>query len=101
MEDAMPRTPLSGQELQQQLAGLAGWRSESGRIVRELEFADFIEAFGFMTRVALVAQAMDHHPDWTNVYNRLRIELHTHDAGGVTARDVELARRIEALVPNI
>lgn len=93
----MPRTVLPQNEVEARLRELEGWRLENGRLLRELEFADFIEAFGFMARIALVAQAMDHHPDWTNVYNRVRIELHTHDAGGITARDFELARRIDEL----
>lgn len=93
----MPRTALPQNEVEARLRELEGWRLENGRLLRELEFADFIEAFGFMARIALVAQAMDHHPDWTNVYNRVRIELHTHDAGGITARDFELARRIDEL----
>jgi 4a-hydroxytetrahydrobiopterin dehydratase len=97
----MARTPLDADRVQELMRDVPAWRLENGRLTRSLEFPDFPRAFGFMSSVALVAQQLDHHPDWTNVYNRLRIELHTHDAGGVTARDVELARRIEALVPNI
>ncbi len=76
---------------------LPGWTLQGGKLHREFVFADFIEAFGFMTRVALCAQAMDHHPEWSNVYNRVRIDLTTHDAGGLTSRDVGLATRISAL----
>jgi 4a-hydroxytetrahydrobiopterin dehydratase len=91
------RQPLDSGQIRDALADLPEWSHQNGRLVRELEFPDFIRAFGFMSSVALIAQSMDHHPDWTNVYNRLHIELHTHDAGGITVRDLELARRIEAL----
>ena len=82
------------------LAALPGWRlREDGlAIERELKFADFNEAFGFMTRVALLADKHDHHPEWSNVYNRVAITLTTHDAGGLSARDVQMARAIEALL---
>lgn len=75
-------------------AGLDGWAAADGReaIVKTYRFADFIEAFGFMTRVALKAEAMDHHPEWFNVYNRVEVVLTTHDARGVTERDVALAK---------
>ncbi|MBL8699338.1 MAG: 4a-hydroxytetrahydrobiopterin dehydratase [Alphaproteobacteria bacterium] len=82
------------------LAGLAAWRDVPGRdaIARSFRFADFNAAFGFMTRVALMAERMDHHPEWSNVYDRVEITLSTHDAGGVSARDVTLARFIDSLV---
>ena len=81
------------------LAELPGWRTVDGRdaIQRSLRFADFSAAFGFMTRVALAAEAMDHHPEWSNVYNRVEVLLSTHDAGGVTALDVELAHVIDRI----
>lgn len=97
----MTRTPLADEEAQRRLADLPTWRLEGGRLIRDLEFEDFVQAFGFMTSVALIAQSMDHHPDWTNVYNRLHIELHTHDAGGLTARDFELADRIEGQAKHL
>jgi 4a-hydroxytetrahydrobiopterin dehydratase len=68
-----------------------------GRLHRDLVFADFVEAFGFMTKVALVAEAMDHHPQWSNVWNRVSIDLVTHDTGGLSNLDVELAQRIDGL----
>ncbi len=73
---------------------LSGWTARAGRdaIVKTFTFADFNEAFGFMTRVALVAEKMDHHPEWSNVYNRVEVTLTTHDAGGVTQKDIDLAR---------
>jgi 4a-hydroxytetrahydrobiopterin dehydratase len=85
-------------------AGLAGalphWEMASGKdaIRREFQFRDFNEAWGFMTRVALLAERQDHHPDWSNVWNRVTIELTTHDAGGLSSRDVKLASAIDALV---
>ena len=64
---------------------------------RELKFTDFVEAFAFMSSVALVAEKMDHHPDWSNVYNRVIIDLWTHDVGGISSRDVQLAQKIEKI----
>jgi 4a-hydroxytetrahydrobiopterin dehydratase len=74
-----------------------GWKEEDGKLVRRYQFADFVEAFAWMTAVALVAEKMDHHPDWTNVYNRVDVTLWTHDAGGITARDHELAAAMDRL----
>ena len=78
---------------------LAGWKMVEGRnaITRTLKFADFSEAFGFMTRVALAAEKLDHHPEWSNVWNRVEITLSTHDAGGLTDRDLKLAKIIDKL----
>lgn len=91
------RTKLTNAEISTGLKALAGWKSGKGVIRKDFKFADFSEAFGFMARVALAAEKMDHHPDWTNVYNRVEINLSTHDAAGVTALDLELANIIEAL----
>lgn len=88
---------LDTQELDEALAGLPGWSVENGKLHRELRFADFSEAWGFMTRVALVAESMNHHPDWSNGYNRVVIDLVNHDAGGLTRKDVDLARKIEKI----
>ncbi|MDC0716910.1 4a-hydroxytetrahydrobiopterin dehydratase [Nannocystis bainbridge] len=81
------------------LAALPGWREVEGRdaITRNLRFADFGAAFGFMAQVALVAEKMDHHPEWFNVYNKVDITLSTHDAHGLTRLDVELAQAIERI----
>jgi len=81
------------------LASLPGWSSESDRdaIKRSFKFNDFKEAFGFMTQAALVAERMDHHPEWRNVYNRVEVVLTTHDAGGVTRRDIDLAKAMDAI----
>ena len=86
--------------LAQQLAAVPQWRYDEqrgGTITREFVFEDFVHAFGFMTRVALVAQQADHHPEWSNVYDRVTITLTTHDAGGLSGNDIDLARRIDAL----
>jgi 4a-hydroxytetrahydrobiopterin dehydratase len=79
------------------LAELPGWSLRDGKLHRELRFEDFVAAFGFMSRVAIVAEKLDHHPEWSNVWNRVVVDLVTHDAGGITALDLELARRIDAL----
>jgi 4a-hydroxytetrahydrobiopterin dehydratase len=81
-------------------AALPAWRPVEGRdaIARSFRFKDFSEAWGFMSRVALLAEAQDHHPEWSNVWNRVEIVLSTHDAGGLSARDLRLARAIDALV---
>jgi len=79
---------------------LPDWSLVSGRdaIERSFQFRDFSEAWGFMNRVALLAESQNHHPEWSNVWNRVRIELSTHDAGGLTANDVKLAQAINALL---
>ena len=79
---------------------LPDWRHDAGRdaLVRSFAFGDFVEAFGFMTRVALLAEKADHHPEWSNVYNRVEILLTTHDCDGLSRRDVDLALKIDRLV---
>ena len=81
------------------LPALTGWAHDPARdaLTRRFVFADFVAAFGFMTRVALLAEKADHHPEWSNVWNRVDILLTTHDAGGLSARDIELARAIDAV----
>jgi 4a-hydroxytetrahydrobiopterin dehydratase len=90
--------PFDEAERAAALAELTEWRLQEGRdaIARSLSFADFNAAWGFMTRVAMAAEKMDHHPEWSNVWNRVDIVLSTHDAKGLTQRDVALARRIDA-----
>ncbi len=88
---------LSKSEIEAALLKLPGWVLQGGKLRREYEFADFVAAFAFMTGVALVAQAMDHHPEWFNVWNKVQVDLTTHDAGGVTAFDVKLAQSMEDL----
>ena len=90
---------LSAVERRRHLAALKGWKKVRGReaIFKSFRFWNFNEAFGFMTRVALKADHMDHHPEWFNVYNRVDVTLTTHDAGGVTERDIALAEFIESI----
>ena len=90
---------LSGEEREEALKALPGWTYDPERraIARSFRFADFSEAFAFMTRVALAAERADHHPDWSNSWNRVEIALTTHSAGGVTRRDLELAEAIDGL----
>ena len=90
-------TRLAEAEVTQRLAALPGWTLREGKLHRELTFPDFTQAFAFMTDVAREADALDHHPEWFNVYNRVVIDLNTHDAAGITALDFDLARRAEDL----
>ncbi|MCA8926358.1 MAG: 4a-hydroxytetrahydrobiopterin dehydratase [Planctomycetes bacterium] len=90
--------PLDDAALEAALAKLPGWSRREGKLHWEHRFRDFVQAFGFMTRVALLAERANHHPEWFNVYGTVRIALVTHDAGGITAKDVALAREILAAV---
>ena len=89
---------LTEAEITEKLASLEGWELNENALETTFEFQNFKETFTLMTRIAFECEAQDHHPDWSNVYNRLHIRLNTHDAGGVTERDFKLARTIEALV---
>jgi len=92
------RTPLSADAIAAALEGLDGWSVDGDRIVKELKFGSFREALAFLVRVGFEAEGMDHHPEITNVYDRVTLALATHDAGNkVTETDLELARRIDAL----
>jgi len=91
-------TKLTDEQIQSQLNDLDGWSLADGKLHRELKFADFSEAFGFMARVALFAESMNHHPEWFNVYNTVKIDLATHDVGGISELDFELAGKINGLV---
>lgn len=84
-------------EIQQALATLPGWERDEDGIAKSFEFADFSEAWGFLSRVALAAERLNHHPEWTNVYKQVLIRLSTHDAGGITERDFKLATEIEKI----
>jgi len=90
---------LTGDSRKSALAGLKGWSETSGRdaITKKFVFKDFNQAFGFMTRAALVAEKMDHHPEWFNVYKTVDVTLSTHDAGGLTERDVKLAEAMDKI----
>ena len=91
------RRTLSEKELEDSLVRLKGWSVSNGKLRKEFKFSDFKQAFGFMASVALVAESMDHHPDWSNVYNRVTIDLMTHDLGGISTFDVEFASRVDKL----
>lgn len=92
---------LTEAELSAALSALSGWTlaRDGAAIRREFTFADFVAAFGFMSRVALLAEKADHHPEWSNVYNRVSIELTTHDADGLSTRDIDLAHAINQMEP--
>jgi 4a-hydroxytetrahydrobiopterin dehydratase len=89
---------LNPAEIEERLARLPDWGLDQGKLFRHFVFSNFIEAFGFMSQVALLAESMNHHPEWNNVYDRVEIYLITHDAGGISERDFELAERIETLL---
>jgi len=93
----MTATALSHSEIANRLASFDGWELVDGKLHKEYRFASFVECFGFMAQVALVAEAMQHHPEWFNVYDRLVVDLRTHDAGGVSELDFELAGRMDAM----
>jgi 4a-hydroxytetrahydrobiopterin dehydratase len=94
----MPSVPLTAAEITAGLGALPGWAFENGALAKTYTFGNFREAMGFMVRVGFEAEALNHHPEWTNVYNRVAIRLNTHDAGGkVTAKDFELAKKISAI----
>jgi 4a-hydroxytetrahydrobiopterin dehydratase len=90
-------TPLSLQALEAELKNLDGWTIEQGKLHREFKFASFVEAFGFMSSLALVSEANGHHPEWFNVYNRVTVDLTTHDAGGITQKDIDWAKTANKL----
>jgi 4a-hydroxytetrahydrobiopterin dehydratase len=94
---------LSAEARQQALAGLPGWTGTPGReaIGKTFTFKDFNEAFGFMARAALVAEKMDHHPEWRNVYRTVEVVLATHDAGGVTPLDIALAKAMNGIAKQL
>lgn len=94
---AMSTSKLSANELDAALSELGTWSIQNEKLHRQFQFNSFVEAFGFMSSVALVAESMGHHPEWFNVYNKVTVDLTTHDAGGITAKDVDLARRMNEL----
>ena len=93
----MATTKLTNTEISAQLEGISGWTVENEKLHKEFQFDSFVEAFGFMASVALIAESMNHHPEWFNVYNRVTVDLATHDAGGISALDFELATKIDGL----
>ena len=93
----MPAPVLTANQLDTALAQLDGWSIQNGKLHRQFQFPSFVEAFGFMSSLALVAESMGHHPEWFNVYNRVTIDLTTHDSGGITQKDVDLAQKANEL----
>ena len=89
---------LSELEIEEELKQLSEWRIKNDKLHKEFKFDNFNQAFGFMTRAAMEMEKMNHHPEWFNVYNRITVELTTHDAGGITKNDVNLARILNTLV---
>ena len=87
---------LTDVQIKDELKSLNGWILQDGKLHKEFVLADFVEAFSFMTQIALHAEKMNHHPEWFNVYNRITINLMTHDVGGITSNDIELSRFIES-----
>jgi len=92
---------FSGPELKEALAGLAGWAVVDGKLHKDYQFSDFIHAFGFMATAALAIEKRNHHPEWFNVYNRVSIDLTTHDAQGITSKDAELAKILDDIAAKL
>jgi 4a-hydroxytetrahydrobiopterin dehydratase len=95
------RKRLGDAEIEAELKTTEGWKRMGDKLHREIQFADFVAAFGFMASAALVAERMNHHPDWSNAYRTVRVDLSTHDAGGITALDFELARAMNAIAKRL
>jgi 4a-hydroxytetrahydrobiopterin dehydratase len=93
----MATTKLTEQQVGMDLQKLEGWSVVNGNLHRVFEFGDFTQAFGFMTQVALAAEKMDHHPDWSNCWNKVTVDLSTHSAGGITRNDFDLAGKIQQI----
>jgi len=89
---------LSESIIEEKLKNLPGWSLKNEKLYKEFQFNNFNQAFGFMTRAAIEIEKMNHHPEWFNVYNRITVELTTHDAGGITDNDVNLARILNSLI---
>jgi 4a-hydroxytetrahydrobiopterin dehydratase len=88
---------LSSEQISEELKNLPGWIVKDEKLHRDFEFEDFNQAFGFMTRAAMHIEKMNHHPEWFNVYNKLTVDLTTHDAGGITQNDIDLAKILNSL----
>ena len=93
----MAAKKLSDAEIQKNLEHVNGWNVEDGKLHKEFQFDTFVTAFGFMTQLALVAESMNHHPEWFNVYNRVTIDLMTHDAGGISELDFQWAKQADSI----
>jgi 4a-hydroxytetrahydrobiopterin dehydratase len=92
---------LSASDIQSALVSLSGWELVNGKLHRDYKFSDFIHAFGFMTTAALAIEKMNHHPEWCNVYNRVSVDLTTHDSGGITSKDISLAKILDATAAKL
>jgi 4a-hydroxytetrahydrobiopterin dehydratase len=97
----MANPKLTPAKLKTALAELPGWKLKGGKLHREYRFADFVHAFGFMATAAMAIEKMNHHPEWFNVWNKVVVDLMTHDAGGITRKDVELAHLLEGIAPKL
>ena len=93
----MAAKKLTDAQIQENLAQVEGWTIENGKLHKEFQFDNFVSAFGFMTQLALVAESLNHHPEWFNVYNRVTIDLTTHDAGGISDLDFQWAKQTDAI----
>ncbi len=92
---------LNEEQLQEALGTLPGWSIVNGKLHRDYKFPDFVHAFGFMATAAVAIEARNHHPEWCNVWNRVTVDLTTHDSGGITAKDVSLAHLLEELAKKL
>ena len=98
---ATPTPKLTAEELQAVLQQLPGWTVQDAKLHREFQFADFAHAIGFITTAAVKIEKIDHHPEWFNVYNRVRVDLTTHDSGGITRKDADLAQLLEKIARKL
>ena len=92
-----PPAILTAEEIEAALTGIPAWKLAGGKLARTFVYSNFVEAFGFMTRVALLAERADHHPDWSNSYKTVEVSLMTHQVGGLTTKDTSLAKQIDAV----
>jgi 4a-hydroxytetrahydrobiopterin dehydratase len=92
---------LSDPEIKNRLSDMQGWSVQNGKLHKEYKFADFIHAFGFMSIAAIAIEKMNHHPEWSNVYNRVTVDLTTHDAGGISQKDFDLARLLDGIAVKL
>lgn len=97
----MPVSKLTDAQVSEALTTLPGWSVANGKLHREYRFADFVHAFGFMSTASMVIEKMNHHPEWFNVWNRVTVDLMTHDARGITSKDVDLARALETIAGKL
>lgn len=97
----MPIEKMSPERIEAGLKKLAGWELKAEKLHRELKFKNFVQAWGFMTQAAILAEQMNHHPEWSNVYSRVTIDLTTHEAGGISQRDFELAQKMNEILATM